>query len=108
MGKPEEIAATVLWLCKCDVSRAEDVQAALEKTTERFSWSYFCRLPVERDGDVTASARPPSSSIRRAVSWLPASETSAATTLAPSRAKANAVARPMPFAAPVTKATLPE
>src|SRR5437764_15194567 len=32
---------------------------------------------------------------------------SATTTLAPSRAKATAVARPMPFAAPVTNATLP-
>ena len=36
----------------------------------------------------TASARPPSSSIMRAVSWLPWSDRSASTTLAPSRAKA--------------------
>src|SRR4051794_12415317 len=56
----------------------------------------------------TASARPPCSSIRRAVSWLPCSDTSAATTLAPSRANASAAARPMPLAAPVTNATFPE
>src|SRR5947208_7357938 len=55
----------------------------------------------------TASARPPCSSIRRAVSWLPCSDTSAATTLAPWRANASAAARPMPLAAPVTKATFP-
>ena len=35
-------------------------------------------------------------------------ETSATTTLAPSRANASAAARPMPFAAPVTNATLPK
>src|SRR4051812_30742189 len=55
----------------------------------------------------TASARPPCCSIMRAVSRLPFSETSAATTLTPSRANASAAARPMPLAAPVTKATLP-
>src|SRR5947199_8791634 len=55
----------------------------------------------------TASARPPCPSIMRAVSWLSFSEMSATTTLAPSRAKASAAARPMPFAAPVTNATLP-
>src|SRR5438128_1573584 len=55
----------------------------------------------------TASARPPCFSIRRAVSWLPCSDTSAATTLAPSRANASAAARPMPLAAPVTNATFP-
>src|SRR5438046_10341160 len=56
---------------------------------------------------VTASARPPCCSIKREVSWFPFSETSASATLAPSRANARAAARPMPFAAPVTKATLP-
>src|SRR5947208_4192312 len=56
---------------------------------------------------VTASARPPCSSIMRAVSWLPCSDTSATTTLAPSRANASAAARPMPLAAPVTNATFP-
>src|SRR5215216_1963787 len=55
----------------------------------------------------TASARPPDSSIMRAVSWLPCSEASAATTLVPSRANASAVARPMPLPAPVTNATFP-
>src|SRR5215211_1007791 len=55
----------------------------------------------------TVRARPPSSSIIRAVSLLPSSDTSASTTLAPSRAKASAVVRPMPLPAPVTKATLP-
>ena len=49
----------------------------------------------------------PSSSIIRAVSWLSWSDTSASTTLAPSRAKASAVVRPMPLPAPVTNATLP-
>src|SRR5437867_12771863 len=56
---------------------------------------------------VTASARPPCSSIMRAVSWLPCSDTSVTTTLAPSRANASAAARPMPLAAPVTNATFP-
>src|SRR5947209_6775984 len=55
----------------------------------------------------TATARPPCSSIMRAVSWLPCSDMSAATTLAPSRANASAAARPMPLAAPVTNATFP-
>src|SRR5206468_3994189 len=55
----------------------------------------------------TASARPPCCSIKREVSWFPFSETSASATVAPSRANARAAARPMPFAAPVTKATLP-
>src|SRR5438034_4579268 len=56
---------------------------------------------------LTASGRPPCSSIMRAVSWLPCSDTSATTTLAPSRAYASAAARPMPLAAPVTNATFP-
>src|SRR5437773_3752867 len=55
----------------------------------------------------TASARPPRASIMRAVSWLPCSDTSATTTLAPSWANASAAARPMPLAAPVTNATFP-
>jgi hypothetical protein len=55
---------------------------------------------------VTASAWPPACSIIRAVSRLPSAATSATTTFAPSRAKASAVARPMPVVAPVTKATL--
>lgn len=44
--------------------------------------------------------------IIRTVSWLPRSDTSAGTTLAPSRAKARAVVRPIPLPAPVTNATL--
>ena len=55
----------------------------------------------------TVRALPPSSVIIRAVSWLPWSDTSASTTLAPSRAKASAVVRPMPLPAPVTNAILP-
>src|SRR5437867_3929824 len=55
----------------------------------------------------TASARPPCASIMRAVSWLPCSDTSATTTLAPSWANASAAARPMPLAAPVTNTTFP-
>src|SRR4051794_40732391 len=43
----------------------------------------------------------------RTVTWLPSSEMSATTTAAPSRAKARAVARPIPLAAPVTNATRP-
>ena len=54
-----------------------------------------------------ATARPPCPSTRRTVSRLPSSDTSATTTLAPSRANATAAARPMPFAAPVTNATFP-
>src|SRR5438552_1788637 len=56
---------------------------------------------------LTASARPPSCSIRRAVSRLPCSATSPTTTLAPARAKAKAVARPIPLLPPVINATLP-
>jgi len=48
----------------------------------------------------------PRTEFLRPVSWLPCSETSATGTLAPSRANASAVARPMPLAAPVTNATL--
>src|SRR5215210_279115 len=55
----------------------------------------------------TASARPPSSSIRRAVSRTFCSKMSETTPAAPSRANASAVARPMPLAAPVTNATFP-
>src|SRR4029453_9404138 len=55
----------------------------------------------------TARERLPSSSIIRAVSWSPWSDKSASTPLAPSRAKASAVVRPMPLPAPVTNATLP-
>ena len=55
----------------------------------------------------TASAVPPSASIDATVSRPCSSVRSAATTLAPSRANAIAVARPMPLPAPVTKATLP-
>lgn len=58
---------------------------------------------------VSASARPPSVSISRAVSRTPSSGTPATATAAPSAAKARAVARPMPMPlpAPVTKATCP-
>src|SRR3954447_7234269 len=55
----------------------------------------------------TTSTRPPWSSISPAVSRLPCSDTSATTTVAPADAKATAVARPIPLAAPVTKATFP-
>ena len=43
-----------------------------------------------------------------AVSFTPASLMSAQTTLAPSRAKISAVARPMPLAAPVMTMVFPE
>jgi hypothetical protein len=56
---------------------------------------------------LTGSARSSASLMMLVVSWLPCSEISATTTLAPSSAKAIAVARPMPLAAPVTNATFP-
>jgi hypothetical protein len=56
---------------------------------------------------ITANDRPPACSITRAVSTLPSMATSATTTLAPSRANARALARPMPLVAPVTNATFP-
>jgi hypothetical protein len=56
---------------------------------------------------LTSSARPPASLMMLVVLWLPCSEISATTTLAPSSAKAIAVARPMPLAAQVTNATFP-
>jgi hypothetical protein len=66
------------------------------------------RLAVGGLADVAPDpdAFPPRSSIIRAVAALSASETSVTTTLAPSRAKASAAARPMPPAARVTNATL--
>src|SRR5213079_2818129 len=70
-------------------------------------FSAVCTSSLRETSHLTASARPLSSSINRAVSWLPFSETSATATLAPTRANASAVARPMPLAPPVIKATLP-
>jgi nitrate/nitrite transporter NarK len=60
---------------------------------------------LRETSQVTASACPPACSIRRPVSSTPSAAMSATTTLAPSRANASAVARPMPLVAPVTKAT---
>src|SRR5471032_1814898 len=54
-----------------------------------------------------ASAVPPASAMLRQVWAEPASSMSATTTLAPSRARAAAVARPIPLAAPLMIATLP-
>jgi hypothetical protein len=56
---------------------------------------------------VRASTFPPSAVMSRAVSSSASVDRSAMATCAPARAKAKAVARPMPDAAPVTKATLP-
>src|SRR5712692_1197728 len=56
---------------------------------------------------VTSMAMPRPRSSRAAAS-APAAFTSATQTRAPSRANACAIARPMPLAAPVTSATLPE
>ena len=52
-------------------------------------------------------AAPPASVINRTVSAPPSASMSATTTLAPSRAKPIAEARPIPEAAPVTTLTLP-
>src|SRR5215471_2123688 len=52
-------------------------------------------------------ASPPAAVMSRTVSSPSAPWTSATTTLAPSRAKICAVARPMPELPPVTKATFP-
>jgi hypothetical protein len=56
---------------------------------------------------IEQAIKPAHCSIRRAVSRPPSTATSATTTLAPSRAKASAVARPMPLVAPVMNATSP-
>src|ERR1039458_2849894 len=53
-----------------------------------------------------AIASPPALVIRRTVSSAPAALMSTTDTLAPSRAKSTAVARPMPEPAPVIRATL--
>src|SRR5438445_192313 len=53
----------------------------------------------------TGSAWPPPASTSAAVVFAPGSSTSAHATLAPAAAKASAVARPIPFAAPTTMAT---
>src|SRR6266566_4191698 len=53
----------------------------------------------------TGSAWPPPASTSAAVVFTPGSSTSAHATLAPAAAKASAVARPIPFAAPTTMAT---
>src|SRR5437667_3335746 len=52
----------------------------------------------------TGSAWPPPASISAAVVFAPGSSMSAHATLAPAAAKASAVARPIPFAAPTTMA----
>src|SRR5207249_2825340 len=52
----------------------------------------------------TGSAWPPPASTSAAVVFAPGSSTSAHATLAPAAAKASAVARPIPFAAPTTMA----
>ena len=70
-------------------------------------WSAACTSSLRHTSQRTAIARAPDCSISSAVSWLAPSARSATTTLAPARAKASAAARPMPLAAPVTKATLP-
>ena len=54
------------------------------------------------------STRRPMASMRSDVSLRPASSTSQIARSAPRSAIARAVARPMPLAAPVTAATLPE
>jgi hypothetical protein len=60
-------------------------------------------------GDVALDSQPcpPWCSISCAVSWMSSAGIPAMATLAPSAAKASAVARPMPAPAPVTNATLP-
>src|SRR3954447_8043146 len=83
------------------VLKAKSSRPTASTVLARAAFTSAARVTSHR----TASARPPCSSIRRAVSWLPCSDTSAATTPAPSRANASAAARPMPLAAPVTKAT---
>ena len=61
------------------------------------------------DSDVTSRgwprAVPPAARIASAVPAIPGSSRSATTTKPPSRASIRAVARPMPEAAPVTRAT---
>ena len=56
---------------------------------------------------VSASAWLPMALTFSAVSLTPSSLMSAQTTLAPSRAKISAVARPMPLAAPVMRMVFP-
>lgn len=71
-------------------------------------WSTSARTSSERDTSaVNAAAVPPSFPIRATVSSSGAAVRPAATTEAPSAAKASATARPMPEPAPVTRTVLP-
>jgi len=86
--------------------------ALLNATSSRpkFSIAWFTALSTSAGFDtsvLTNMASPPAFLIAWAASSPSLTRTSARTTLAPSRAKASAVARPIPAAAPVTRATLP-
>lgn len=72
----------------------------------RVAWTAPETAASEVTSQVSAIAVPPPFSIWRTVSAAPSSSMSTAATEAPARAKASAVARPMPLDAPVTKATL--
>src|SRR3546814_611479 len=68
------------------------------------AWTSASRVTSQR----TAIAWPPAARMLSAPSRMPASSMSASTTLRPCSANACAVARPIPAAAPVTRATCPE
>ena len=75
---------------KCDVTRAEDVKAALDKTIETFGRLDFASNNAGAEQRNAAIA-----------------EFEGRIVDTTSRANASAVARPMPLPAPVTNATLP-
>jgi hypothetical protein len=79
--------------CEVDAAERFDGLATAAATSSGFDTS-----------DVTVGTSPPAVFIRSAVSCSAASPLSVMTTRAPSAAKAIAVARPIPLAAPVTNA----
>src|SRR5918998_5866300 len=92
----------------CDCSTPALLNATSSRPNVPTVWSSAARTSSSLvTSQVSASARPPSCSISRAVSRTSSSGVPATATAAPSAAKASAVARPMPLPAPVTKATLP-
>src|SRR5580693_8699804 len=67
----------------------------------------FAPASADRSTGAIAVISPPASRARRTVSAEPSGSRSQPTTAAPSRASVSAVARPIPPAVPVTRATLP-
>ena len=103
------------------IRRTGVIEVAVDKLTRRFAERSILVIPVLmivfatiacicssiETSAQTSRASPPSARIISTVSSPPGGVRSTTTTLAPSRANASAVARPMPDPAPVIRATLP-